>query len=27
MRGQGAIRALRYIPGPAEVFRYLAQGE
>lgn len=27
VRGHGAIRALRYIPGPAEVFRYLAPGE
>ena len=24
VHGRGAIRALRYIPGPAEVFRYLA---
>lgn len=26
-RGHGAIRALRYTPGPAEVFRYLAPEE
>jgi hypothetical protein len=26
-RGHGPIRALRYTPGPTEVFRYLAQGE
>jgi len=27
VRGHGPIRALRAIPGPAEVFRYLAQEE